>query len=189
MTSVAMGCLPYVAAAHPPLELGLEVREHARNQPVHSRGNDQRFHRSKILLTNLGGSKEQFSNTDEADQGGVLEHGDELVSRGWDHEAQGLGKDDAARRLGGAHRKRVRGLDLAVANRLNAGPKDLGHVSPVVHAECQNSGGYRRNQERTLKVGRREASELREGQVDEEDLQDQWSSSNQRHVQRRDAVK
>ena len=110
---------------------------------------------------------------------GVLEHRDELVAHRWDDHTDGLREHDSSCRLRCAHGQSVSSFDLPVTYGLDPGTKDLGHISPVVDPKRKDPRGECSEPEDTLwYVAGCELRELREPEVDEEDLDDQRRSPN-----------
>src|SRR5918998_590313 len=116
--------LPHVARLEPLLEPRLEVGEDAREDPVDKGRDHQRLQILEVLAADLRGAEKELLDAGEANERGVFDHGDELVARGRD--------DDPPHRLRPRHPQRLRGLDLPVPDRLDAGAEDLRYVRPVV---------------------------------------------------------
>jgi hypothetical protein len=88
------------------------------------------------------------------------------------------------------HAEGVRRLGLAVTDRLDARAEDLGHVRAVVQAEAQDAGLERREGQ---DVHERQAAEvpadLRQRQIDQEQLDDQRRAAEERRVEAAEAVR
>src|SRR3712207_1619228 len=165
-----MRALPDVSRIHPPLELRLEVGKDARDDPVDDRGDDEGLQAVEVLAADLGGPEEELLGTDEPHERRVLDHRDELVAGRGDDHANRLGQHDPAGGLHPRHAERVRGLSLPVPHGEDPGAEDLGQVGAVVEPERQHPRGNRAEDEDPPQglggIGR----ELRERQVDKEDL-------------------
>src|SRR5918998_330081 len=165
--------VPHVALPEPLLEPALEVGEDARQDPVDKGSNHERLQVLEVLAANLGGPEKDLLDPDDADQGGVFDHGDELVARRRDYDPDRLREHDAAHRLRARHPEGVRRLDLPVPDRLDAGAEDLRHVRPVVDPQSQNARRDYPQEKEVLQRSRGVLGELREAEVDKEDLDDQ----------------
>src|SRR5215210_5597348 len=117
--------VPHVAPGEPPLQPCLEVGEDARQEPVDQGRDNERLQILEVLAAYLRGPVEELLGADDTDQGGVFDHGDELVARRRDDDPHGLREHDPAHRLRACHPQRLRRLDLPVTDRLDAGAEDL----------------------------------------------------------------
>src|SRR5215213_3934482 len=170
-TSVPMRTtVPHIIPLEPLLQPSLEVGEDAREDPIDKGRHDKRLKVLEVLASDLGGAEEELLGADDTDEGGVFDHGDELVARRRDYDPYGLGKHYAAHGLRPRHPEGLSSLDLAVPHGLDAGPEDFRHVRPVVYPEGQHTRGYRPEDEETLQRRRSVLGQLREAQVDKEDL-------------------
>src|SRR5215213_5807388 len=121
-----------MAASHSGLYPLLEEGEDAGQAPVDKGGDRECLEGVSLCASDLSCPIEELRRPGESNQRGVLEHRDELVPGRGDYHSDRLRQDDAAGRLWARHRQRVRRLDLAVANRLDARSKYLRHVGAVV---------------------------------------------------------
>ena len=81
--------------------------------------------------------RQELHQGDYADQRGVLELADELVARGRNDHADGLGQDDAAHRAKPRHAESLSGVDLPLVDGEDPGAHDLRHVGSLVEAEAR----------------------------------------------------
>src|SRR3712207_789366 len=95
--------VPHVARLEPPLEPPLEVGEDARQDPVDQGGDHQRLQVLEVLAAYLGGSEKELLGPDDAEQGGVFDHGYELVAGRRDDDPHRLREDDPPHRLRPRH--------------------------------------------------------------------------------------
>src|SRR5215208_4888182 len=160
----------HVALREPPLQPPLEVGEDAGEYPVYYGRHHQRLEVLEVLASDLRGAEKEFLGADNADERGVFDHRDELVSRRRDDDPYCLGEHYAAHRLRPRHPEGLRRLDLPVPYRLDAGAEDLRHVGPVVDPQGQHSRGNRPQDKEVLQRSWRVLGELREAEVDKEDL-------------------
>src|SRR5438132_3490467 len=112
-----------VALAQAPLQPSLEVREHRCQGPVHDCGEDESLQVAEIGLPGELGPPEQLhgcqARPEDAHQGRVLEHGDELVAGGRDDHPERLRQHHTAHQLTVCHAEGLSGLVLTVAHRLD----------------------------------------------------------------------
>src|SRR5688572_28143383 len=67
--------LPHVALPEPLFEPSLEVGEDAREDPVDQGRHHQRLQVLEVLAPNPRGAEQELLGADDADQGGVFDHG------------------------------------------------------------------------------------------------------------------
>src|SRR5215210_200229 len=168
-----------VAGGHPALEPALTEGEQDCHGPVDECRNQERLHRLERGAPGGLRPPQELLDGDRGDERRVLEHRHEVVADRRRHDPEGLGDDDPAERRAVAHPERLRGLGLAVRDGLDAGPEDLGHVRAVVQTQRDDA----RRQLRDDDAG------LRQGQVDEQDLQEQRRPAEERDVEARDRVR
>src|SRR2546427_981703 len=100
-----------VALTESAFQPALEIGEHRRQRPVHGGGEDESLEVPEVLLPGELSSLEQLhrleTRPEQAHQGRVLQHGDELVAGGRDDHAEGLGQHHPAHELAGGHPQRA----------------------------------------------------------------------------------
>ena len=101
-----------------------------RHRQEHQRAEDQGGAVEEVRLHVLPGL-DDLDEAEHADQRGVLHQGDVVVQQRRDHLADGLRDDHLPHRLAVVHPQRAGGLHLALGDRLDPRPVDLGHVGPV----------------------------------------------------------
>ena len=111
-------------------------------------------------------------------EGGVLQHGDEVVADCRHDDAERLWGDDPAEGCSAGHTERGGSLTLAERHRLNARTEDLGHIGAVVHAEGADGAEDRIKND----------ADLRQGQVPHEQLQDERRAAEEADVERGNGV-
>jgi hypothetical protein len=121
---------------------------------------------------------QELLDGDDRDQRAVLDHGHEVVADGRDDDPHRLRQDDPAERQALWHAQRLRRLDLAPGNGLNARPEDLGHVRAVVEAQRDDAGGD----------GVQDESGLWQRVEDEVDLDEERRPAHQGDVERGDRI-
>src|SRR5918997_4316855 len=175
--------LPHVAGLEPLFEPSLEVGEDARKEPVDKGRDHQRLQALEVLAADLRGAVKDLLGTDEAKERGVFDHGYELVARRRDDDPHGLWQHYAPHRLRPRHTQCLRRLDLLVPDRLDAGAEDLRHVRPVVDPQSQNARRDDPQEKEVLQRSRGVLGELRQAEVDKEDLDDQGRPADKRDVE------
>src|SRR3712207_6635332 len=180
--------VPHVAFRESPLESCLGVREEVRERPVDKGCDHQRLQVLEVLAPDLRRAEEQFLGADDTNERRVLDHGCELVARRRDDHPDRLGQHDPAHGLRPRHAQCMRSLGLPVPYRLDASAEDLRHVSPVVDAERQDPRGDGPQNKESLQPPRRVLGELREPEVDKEDLDDQGRPADKGDIEPADPV-
>src|SRR5918995_2111630 len=165
--------LPHVARLEPLFEPCLEVGEDARKEPVDKGRDHQRLQALEVLAADLRGAEKELLEADDANERGVFDHGDELVARRRDDDPYGLRQHYAPHSLRPRHTQGLRGLDLLVPDRLDAGAEDLRQVRPVVDPQSQDPRRDDPQEKEVLQRSRGVLGELREAEEDKEDLDDQ----------------
>ena len=114
--------------------------ERGQGEVVDARGG-QGLEVAEVGGGGLVGDEEEFSHADDGDQGGELQHADELVADRRDDDAQRLGEDDEAHGLHLREAEGVGGVALAGSDGADAGAHDFRHVGALVEAEGEDGAG------------------------------------------------
>ena len=144
----------------------LEPRDEEDQRQAHAqveRGDEREDGR---VLEGRGGDElalqRELGDRDGRGLRGVLQHHDHDVAVGRQHDLERLRQDHPAHGQPPAHADRLRGLDLALVDRLDAGAEVLGLIGRIGDAEADDRG---------LKRGERDA-EIRQHEIDVEQLHD-----------------
>lgn len=115
----------------------------------------------------------EFFKTDHGNEGRVLQHRDEFVAKRRNDALEGLRQDDVSHRLCVGHAKRQARTHLALGNRLDAATEDFGNVGGGIHRASRHRGNE------GVDTG---TENVRQGKVDDEDLNQQRRAADEVHV-------
>ena len=125
--------------AHPPLDSAPGPGDRFDQQPVQKRDRKVRLDHGEGFVRHLGRVLGQLCHRDDREDRRFLDQDDGLVNRRRHDQAEHLGDLDPVDDLPAAEADHLRGLDLALGNRFEARPEDLGEVARPVKAEAQNA--------------------------------------------------
>src|SRR5262249_197096 len=145
-----------------------QIRKRVADDEVHRRHEQVHLDQPPVALRDLRGRADEVGGRDHVYERSVLEQDDGLREQDRNHVAESLREDHQPHRLSVGEPQRVRGVDLSLRDRLDAGAHDLAEVRRLEHDEGDDRGALGPDLNRPLGAGQH----LEHGGHEEEEPED-----------------